>query len=284
MSEALRNSGPVVRLAMVGVATMLLGGCADSSRVGDPFSDPFRTSSSRYDHSPTGSVTQAQPQSQGNFFSEAFRPFDDHPSNDRPTAGPTRAPDYERPHYAPPMAVQSQPLQPPRAVASRPYAPRSVEPTFRPAPAPAPSASIMRSGSGGSGGWSAEGGVPVVVAQGETAAMIATRYGVPTATLLSLNGYNSGVQVQPGSRLVIPTITPAARNMPKAGRGTSAGRRPRRGPVQPRHMQAARLEAPRPATASPGSPAAGPRGTHCAPGRSRGGPERKARQAGAVQG
>ena len=109
MSEALQK-GPAVRLAMVGVATMLLGGCADFSRMGDPFADPFRTSSSRYDRSPTGSTTQAPPQSQGsNFFAETFRPFDDHPA---PAPQPTRAPDYERPHVAPPMAVQSQPLAP----------------------------------------------------------------------------------------------------------------------------------------------------------------------------
>ncbi len=236
MSEALQK-GPAVRLAMVGVATMLLGGCADSSRMGDPFADPFRTSSSRYDRSPTGSTTQAPPQSQGsNFFAETFRPFDDHPA---PAPQPTRAPDYERPHVAPPMAVQSQPLAPPQSIASRPIAaPRPVlaqpvEPTFR--PAPAPSASIMRTGPSSVGGWSAEGGVPVVVAQGETAEMIATRYGVPTATLLSLNGYASRAQVQPGSRLVIPVYHAGGAQHAVAA------------PAQPRPAQTARLEAPKPA-------------------------------------
>ena len=54
------------------------------------------------------------------------------------------------------------------------------------------------------GHWSAEGGTPVVVAQGETAALLATRYGVPTDALLRANGFNVASQVQPGSRLVIP--------------------------------------------------------------------------------
>jgi murein DD-endopeptidase MepM/ murein hydrolase activator NlpD len=54
------------------------------------------------------------------------------------------------------------------------------------------------------GGWTSEGGVPVVVGQGESAESIATRYGVPTATLLSINGYANRSQVTPGSRLTIP--------------------------------------------------------------------------------
>ena len=41
------------------------------------------------------------------------------------------------------------------------------------------------------GGWTAEGGTPVVVAQGESADIIAQRYGVPVATLLTLNGYGA---------------------------------------------------------------------------------------------
>ena len=57
---------------------------------------------------------------------------------------------------------------------------------------------------GAAGHWSAEGGTPVVVAQGETAALLSTRYGVPTDALLRANGFNVASQVQPGSRLVIP--------------------------------------------------------------------------------
>lgn len=52
--------------------------------------------------------------------------------------------------------------------------------------------------------WSAEGGTPVVVARGETAGLIATRYGVPAEALLRVNGFSSAGEVRPGSRLVIP--------------------------------------------------------------------------------
>ena len=38
--------------------------------------------------------------------------------------------------------------------------------------------------------WRAEGGAPIVVAQGETASMLATRYGVPTDALLRVNGFS----------------------------------------------------------------------------------------------
>jgi murein DD-endopeptidase MepM/ murein hydrolase activator NlpD len=52
--------------------------------------------------------------------------------------------------------------------------------------------------------WSAEGGTPVTVGSGETAAILANRYGVPTDILLKVNGFSSASQVQAGSRLVIP--------------------------------------------------------------------------------
>lgn len=82
----------------------------------------------------------------------------------------------------------------------------SAAPTPSPAvraaalPAPASTAGIASP----RGGWVAEGGTPIVVAQGETAAMLATRYGVPEADMLRVNGFSTAAQVQPGTRLVIP--------------------------------------------------------------------------------
>jgi hypothetical protein len=73
--------------------------------------------------------------------------------------------------------------------------------TSTPAAQPSPT---RVAAAGASGHWSAEGGTPVVVAQGETAALLATRYGVPTDALLRANGFNIASQVQPGSRLVVP--------------------------------------------------------------------------------
>ncbi|WP_244532163.1 peptidoglycan DD-metalloendopeptidase family protein [Methylocapsa palsarum] len=53
-------------------------------------------------------------------------------------------------------------------------------------------------------GWSAEGGTPISVAQGESAELLAKRYGIPTDALVRANGFTSAAQIQPGSRIVIP--------------------------------------------------------------------------------
>ena len=86
--------------------------------------------------------------------------------------------------------VSSQPLPPPQsAVALRNAAPVAV--------------------SGSAAGWSAQGGTPIVVAEGETLDMISSRYGVPRAALISANGLSSGA-VAPGSRLTIPVYNASA--------------------------------------------------------------------------
>lgn len=85
--------------------------------------------------------------------------------------------------------VESRPLPAPTASAT---APRPV------AQAPAPAGSL------GPARWSAEGGTPIVVSQGETAALLATRYGVPADALLRTNGFTTASQIKPGARVVIP--------------------------------------------------------------------------------
>jgi murein DD-endopeptidase MepM/ murein hydrolase activator NlpD len=210
MCKELRTSGITIRLAILGAAALALTGCSETTRFSnDPFSDPFKNQAreGRYDRTPTGTVNQPA-SSQGGGFSEMFRTFDDRPSP------PERVPqDNWRPAPAPrPVAVESRPLTapapapvavapvyiPPAAhVATQPAAPAAPRPV---AAAPRPERMVR----GSVGGWQLEGGTPVVVAQGETAAMIAQRYGVPTETLLSVNGYASRAQVQPGSRLTIP--------------------------------------------------------------------------------
>ncbi|SFJ79450.1 Murein DD-endopeptidase MepM and murein hydrolase activator NlpD, contain LysM domain [Bosea sp. OK403] len=99
------------------------------------------------------------------------------------------------PPSAPAMAsVRSQPLPPPQsAVALRNSAP---SPT-----------------GGSASGWSAQGGTPIVVAQGETLDMISSRYGVPRAALISANGL-SGPTIAPGSRLTIPVYNANAGSVP----------------------------------------------------------------------
>ncbi|MGJ0452626.1 MAG: peptidoglycan DD-metalloendopeptidase family protein [Methylocystis sp.] len=160
-------------LAAVGVAA-LVAGCSDASRFGgdtfsDPFTDPFsgsaKTASHGVDRAPVGAIADAPAQS---------------PSS---------------------TTVETRPLPAPSASASAQSGGASMARTSTPAAQPSPT---RVAAAGASGHWSAEGGTPIVVAQGETAALLATRYGVPTDALLRANGFNIASQVQPGSRLVVP--------------------------------------------------------------------------------
>jgi murein DD-endopeptidase MepM/ murein hydrolase activator NlpD len=196
MSNALRYSGKKVQLALAGVAAMMLGGCAETAQLTDPLSNSFKTAT-RVDTTPTASMAapQAPNLDPSNFFAEAFKPFGDAPvAAPAQPVRPPRVAAIPAPSAAP-FAVQSAPLAPP-SIAAAPIPSASI-------PSSAP-VSIARSAPGSVGGWTSAGGVPVVVAQGETAESIATRFGVPTATLLSLNGMANRGQVQPGTRLTIP--------------------------------------------------------------------------------
>ncbi|WGJ14261.1 peptidoglycan DD-metalloendopeptidase family protein [Methylocapsa sp. D3K7] len=93
--------------------------------------------------------------------------------------------------------VQSRPLSAPQA---------STAPVSQPVPRVA---AVSQAPRGGVAGWSAQGGSPVVVAQGETAAVLASRYGIPVDALVKTNGFSSASQIQPGSRIVIPVYNAA---------------------------------------------------------------------------
>ena len=97
---------------------------------------------------------------------------------------------------APVSPVLSRPLSAPQA---------STAPLSQPAPRVA---AVSHSGQGVAG-WCAQGGSPVVVAQGETAAVLANRYGIPMDALVKTNGFSSASQIQPGSRIVIPVYNAA---------------------------------------------------------------------------
>ncbi|WP_052340795.1 M23 family metallopeptidase [Salinarimonas rosea] len=98
---------------------------------------------------------------------------------------------------APTVAVASAPLSAPGAVAG---APLPTGPAAVAARAPAPS---------GPPGWSALGGTPIIVRQGETAASLGGRYNVPVDALLRVNGLASAAEVQPGRAVVIPVFNAA---------------------------------------------------------------------------
>jgi murein DD-endopeptidase MepM/ murein hydrolase activator NlpD len=57
---------------------------------------------------------------------------------------------------------------------------------------------------GSAAGWTAAGGSPIVVANGETLDTISGRYGVPASALLAANGLSSASEVKGGTRLVVP--------------------------------------------------------------------------------
>ncbi len=124
-----------------------------------------------------------------------------------------------------PTAVQSQPLAPPSATASA---------------APA--------GSGGYDHWTGQGGTPVTVAEGETAEVVANRYGVPTDVLVRTNGFSSASEVAPGSRVVIPVYRGHVATAPK----------PAPAAAPPRQVAEAPKTAPAPAAQAPAKVAAAP--------------------------
>ena len=169
-----------MRLAASGMAAALLAGCSsDASRL-SAFSNPF---ASQADHTPTASIPE-------------------------PSGVPSSGPILSRQLAAPPKAASlySVPAK---------VSPRTAynAPAFS---APATTSSIARPAittGARAGGWSADGGTPVVVAQGETSAMLARRYGVPEDALLRVNGFGAAAQVQPGSRLVVPVFNG---NVPQA--------------------------------------------------------------------
>jgi murein DD-endopeptidase MepM/ murein hydrolase activator NlpD len=76
-------------------------------------------------------------------------------------------------------------------------------------PLGAPIASAAPRGALGAADWSAQGGSPIVVAQGENAQILATRYGVPVDALVRTNGFASASQVRPGTHVVIPVYNAA---------------------------------------------------------------------------
>jgi murein DD-endopeptidase MepM/ murein hydrolase activator NlpD len=172
------GSRRVLQLAIAGMAAASLAGCADSDRfASNPLGNPFATA-----------------------------------SNDRPVP---RADRDDMPYRAAPSsAVSSRPLPAPERTASMPvrqhtanYAvPAHESPRLAQAPMPAhdsSTASIATS----HGSWSAEGGMPVIAAQGDTAKLLGERYNIPADVLLRANGFTSAAAIRPGTRVIIPVYS-----------------------------------------------------------------------------
>jgi murein DD-endopeptidase MepM/ murein hydrolase activator NlpD len=86
--------------------------------------------------------------------------------------------------------------------------PSVAAPIAQPAPVAAagqsPPAPAAQPVVGSAVGWTAVGGSPIVVAQGETLDTLSVRYGVPSAALLKANGLSNASQVKDGMRIVVP--------------------------------------------------------------------------------
>jgi murein DD-endopeptidase MepM/ murein hydrolase activator NlpD len=92
-------------------------------------------------------------------------------------------------------------------VERQPLPQTQYQPQYQPPPPPPPAPAVSEvTGTvptPAGGHWDWQGGTPVVVAQGETIAVIAHRHNVPVQAIMHANGLNS-TSIQPGQRLVIP--------------------------------------------------------------------------------
>lgn len=136
----------------------------------------------------------------------------------------------------------SVPLQPIQS------SPVSAQPLPPPQSAVALGSAPPRAVSGSASGWSAQGGTPVVIAQGESLDMISSRYGVPRSALMTANGL-SNADVAPGTRIVIPVYNAggAAASAPQVAQAPAASQRFVAGPAptarQPAPVADARAQA-----------------------------------------
>ena len=186
----------VLRLTAVGATVAFLAGC--SSDVGRLSSGPFGPA----DNTPTASIgsrTLTPP--------EAISGAPATAANSAGTWG--SAPSY------PTAAIQSAPLAPLAAPLAAPVAAAAVS---RPSTQAVTSAatSAARTAGGSFGPWTTAGGSAVTVAQGESASVLAARYGVPMEALVKANGLSSASQVTPGKSLVIPVYNAAGRQASSA--------------------------------------------------------------------
>jgi len=157
-----------VLMTLTGLVGVWLSGCsADSTRLSETFNSPF-----------------------SNPFATA--------SSD--AAAPT-------PKVAPAPQVASAPLAPNADYAAAAH-PDSAAVAAAPLAEPAATGRIKadaETGVAGSAvGWSAVGGAPIVVGDGDSLDSLSRRYGVPAAAMLKTNGLTNAAQVHAGVRLVVP--------------------------------------------------------------------------------
>ena len=192
------NTRAAMRLALAGVVAALLSGCSsDASRLSNPFGNPFAES---VDPLPTRSIAGAAALSAGPKLARLS------PVTSNPLAGLQSRAALPAVSMSPALAYNQPPaISSARVLRAPQGGGHDVTGSISP----------RRPAKSGAGGWSADGGTPIVAAQGESAAMLARRYGVPEDALLNVNGFNTAAQVQPGTRLIVPVYN-AGRVAPPA--------------------------------------------------------------------
>jgi murein DD-endopeptidase MepM/ murein hydrolase activator NlpD len=110
--------------------------------------------------------------------------------------------------FSNPFSSQTADAAPPRGTTAATTPSFAVAPPGQPSPVAAagqsPPGPAPQPVGGSAVGWTAVGGTPIVVAQGETLNTLSTRYGVPTAALLKANGLSNASQVTGGARIIVP--------------------------------------------------------------------------------
>jgi len=179
MSASVASNGLKIamRVTFTGLALALLSGCSsDVTR----FTNPFGSSTIAADETPTSDIPSDLPLKRGAVSS---RPLV------APTVSTTKFKNLAVPAHPAPQLSQNKVM---------------VDPII--------TGSVVKHPVSSQEGWSAAGGTPIVVATGETVKMLALRYGVPENVLLSVNGFTSAAQVQPGARMVIPVFNGGAKS------------------------------------------------------------------------
>jgi murein DD-endopeptidase MepM/ murein hydrolase activator NlpD len=106
--------------------------------------------------------------------------------------------------FSNPFSNQTADAAPPPAVTAVPTPAVAAAPIGQPAPVATAGQRPAQPVGGSAAGWTAVGGSPIVVAQGETLDTLSARYGVPSAALLKANGLLHASQVTVGARIIVP--------------------------------------------------------------------------------
>jgi murein DD-endopeptidase MepM/ murein hydrolase activator NlpD len=189
-------------LASVVLAGLVSACSSDVARFGDnPFQNPFSSRTS-FDPASTASVNR------------------------------NVGPQAQRLQPAPVSTATTQPLPAPNQPIMRTTALAATQNVISPAntgsvasaayPALAPVAPRATTALGGNQGWTAVGGTPVTLQQGETLNTISGRYGVPVSALLAVNGLSSVNAAKPGQHIMIPTYNAVQGTAASAPRVASA--------------------------------------------------------------